>query len=374
MRAADRFFSGWQGRRLGLLLGAAGLLAIGFLASGCDSDDPAGAEIMTTEGALGAEFAVDVPTMAELTSRLNLSTEQAGRMETILADWREDAGERLAHRAERRAAHRAGQKDVGGSLRPFEAPGLDHLADAAAVLDNDQLASFATYIEERRAARRLDRKNGRGAGNEVAGPMAKRFAERLGVSDEEMKQVRQVHLEKADQMLDLHTRYAEGKLGAEELRDGLKAIRLDTEKRMKEILGEEDFARMHERRDEIKEKVLDRRSENLDQRVAKQSERLGRALRLDEAGQARLASAMNQTLPARRALLDQVANDGLAPEERLYQGILVEKDASAGIRAALLPEEAVRFDALRRLLPVAAGATGAGLGHWGPGFHHGGHH
>lgn len=374
MTTAHRFSAGWHRWRPAMALGAAGLLALGLVGAGCGNDDLAGTGLTASEATLGAEFAVDVPTLVELTSRLNLSAEQAGQMDGILAAWRNEAGERMAQRAERRAAHRAGEKGGRQRMQRVEAPGFDHLADAAAVLDNEQLDAFATYIEERRASRRADRMANRATDDASSvGPMAKRFAERLGVSDEEMTKVRSVHRESAEKMQDLHSRYAAGTLSAEELRDGLRAVRVETENRMKETVGEDDFARMHERRGAMKERALERRSENLEMRVARQVELLGKALRLDEAGKVQLASAMDQTLPARRQLIEQMTNDGLAPEEVLYQGIQIEKSASAAIRAGLSPEEAVRFDTIRRLLP-AGGARGAGLGHGGPGFHHGGHH
>jgi len=372
MTRAHCFPAGWHRSHLVLALGAVGLLAISFTAGGCGGEDLAGAGLIASEETLGADFAVDVPALAELNSRLNLSTEQSGKMERILADWRDDAANRMAKHAGRRAGHRAGHKDGHGMARPMDTPGFDHLVDAAAVLNNDQLDNFATYIEERRAARRADQKAHRGTDDASSmRPMAKRLAGHLGVSTEEMKQIGVIHREAAGRMRDLHTGYAEGKLSDEELRDGLRAIRLDTEGRMKSALGEDIFNRLHERRDEMKEKALDRRAENLDRRMARQADRLGRALRLDEAGGARLSSAIEQTEPARRQLIEQMANDGMAPEDVLYQGIQIEKNARTAIRAVLSPDEVVRFDSLRRLLPAGLGVRGAGFGHGGHGSHHG---
>ena len=368
MRSALRFKAGRYVSHMALALGAVGLLATGFVASGCGEEDLAGGGLTASESALGTEFALDIPALAELNSRLNLTPEQNTQMEKILADWRADAGERMTKRAERRAAHRAGEKGAKEMARPMDAPGFDHLADAAAVLDNDQLATFATFITERREARRADRK---GQADETSmGPMARQMARHMGVSSEEMKQVRSVHRESADRMRDLHTQYAASSISAEALRDGLRAIRLDTEGRMKSTLGETDFNRLHERRAAMKEKALDRRAENLELRATKQAERLGRALRLDEAGMARLAGAMEQTLPARRQLIEQMSKEETAPEDVVYQGIQIEKNASAAIRSVLSPEEVVRFDSLKKLLPAGAGVHGAGPGR-GPGFRHG---
>lgn len=369
MRSALRFTAGRYFSHMALTLGAVGLLATGFVASGCGEEDLAGGGLTASESALGTEFALDIPGMAELNSRLNLTPEQNTQMEKILADWRADAGERMTKRAERRAEHRAGKKGTREMARPMDAPGFDHLADAAAVLDNDQLATFATFIKERREARRADRK-GQADDETSMGPMARQMARHMGVSSEEMKQVRSVHRESADRMRDLHTQYAAGSISAETLRDGLRAIRLDTEGRMKSTLGETDFNRLHERRGAMKEKALDRRAESLELRATKQAERLGRALRLDEAGMARLAGAMEQTLPARRQLIEQMSKEEMAPEDVVYEGIQIEKNASAAIRSVLSPEEAVRFDSLKRLLPAGAGVHGAGPGR-GHGIHHG---
>lgn len=341
MKSEFRFAAGRYVSQMALALGAVGLLAIGLGASGCGEDDLDGSVLMGTEAASGAELAMDVPVLADLTSQLNLTAEQGARMEKILADWRTDA------------------------------PGFDHLADAAAILDNNQLATFAKLIEEKRAARRANRE-GHADDASSMGPRAKRMARHLGVSSEEMKQIRSVHRESADGIRDLHTRFAAGSISAEALRDGLRAIRLDTEGRMKNTLGETDFNRLHERRNAMKEKALDRRAESLDVRATKQAKRLGRALRLDDAGQARLAAAIEQTLPARRELMEQMSNDEMAPEDVVYRGIQIEQAASATIRAVLSPEEAVRFDSLKRLLPAGLGVRGAGPGR-NPGLHHGHH-
>jgi hypothetical protein len=379
----ERSRPSWRRLRPAAALALAGLAAIGFAAAGCGDDD-AGAGLTGPDGAAAGELSLDIPALAELDARLNLSETQRSEMAQVLADWRNDVADRAAKHAERRAArkghddgdfrtrgdghrgHRGqfmgrfgGHHGFGDGLAA-DAPGFDHLADAAAILDNDQLATFATYIEERRADRHATRA-GTGDGKfRLDGPMARKMASHLGLSESEARELRAAHKESGAAMRKLHQEYAAGTISAEQLRDGLRDIRLAMEARARTAMGDEEFEAFHERRSDRREKAMERRAERLDELLTKQADRLGRALRLDDAGKARVEAALQQTLPARRQLLDERSGGHLAPEEALYRGIQIEKEASAAIRATLTPDAAVRFDTLRRLIPGATRLHGRG--------------
>jgi hypothetical protein len=379
MISQHRSTPAWRRVRPALALGLAGIVALGFAAAGCGDDDEAGAGLTSAD--VTGELNLDIPALAELNQRLGLSDEQARAMEQVLADWRTDLAERREKRVERRGKgrhdgspargerlHAEGGHGPGllmgrfGGLRVYgegllaDAPGFDHLADAAAILDNDQLATFSDYLLERREARRVERRE-RHADDGRPGPMARKMASRFGLSESEAQALRAAHRESAERTRALHRDYAGGTITAEQLRDGLREVRLSTESKAKEVLGAEEFEAFHEKRADKREAMLQRRSEGLDERAAKQADRLGRALRLDAAGKSRLEGALRGTIPARRQLIEELSGGNLAPEEALYRGIQIEQDASAAIRATLSPEEAVRFDSLRRLIP------GSRLGH-----------
>jgi len=368
MITSNRSTPTWRRLRPTLVLGLASIVALGFAAAGCGDDD---AGLMGADAAVTGELNLDIPALAELSGRLNLSEEQARDMETILAAWRTDVNERMEKRAEKHEAggrkgsrlHGEGAPGHGffmgrfGGPRGFgdgllaDAPGFDHLADAAAILDNDQLATFTAYIEERRQARREEWRGKGDTKPRGTGPMARKMASRFGLSESEAEALRAAHKESAERTRQLHKDYAAGTISAEQLRDGLRDVRLSVESKAKELMGAEDFEAIHAKGSEKRGEMFERRSERLDERATKQADRLARALRMDAAGKSRLEAALRETIPARRQLLEELSSDQVTPEDALYRGIQIEKEASAAIRATLSPEEAARFDSLVRLIP-----------------------
>ena len=307
--------------------------------------------------------------------------DQQREMESILADWRSEVGERMERRAEKRKSHhaRSGEKGTredhhpgffmmsrmhagfGGGGLFADSPGFEHLADAAAVLDNDQLTRFADYLDERREARASKwRERTDGAERRADGPFARKMAERFGVTTEDIAELRQAHRESGEKSRALHRDFAAGTISAELLRDGLREVRLGTEARAREVLGDEEFARLHERRSERHGERLERRAAKLDEIATTQADRLSRALRLDAAGESRIEAALRGTIQSRRALLEEIGGGNLAPEDVLYRGIQIEAETSAAIRATLSPEEAARFDTIRRLMPGQRKGLGRG--------------
>ncbi|HEX7879453.1 MAG TPA: hypothetical protein VF720_08590 [Candidatus Eisenbacteria bacterium] len=379
MITSHRSTPSWRRLRPAMALGLAGLAALGFAAAGCGDDD-AGAGLTGADASLTSELNLDIPALAELNSRLNLSEEQARDMEKVLAAWRSDASERMEKRAGKHEAgarkesklHAEGARGHGflmgrmGAGRGFgdgllaDGPGFDHLADAAAILDNDQLATFTTYIEERRQARRGEWRERADKAPHRDGPMARKMASRFGLSESETEELRAAHKESAERTRQLHGDYAAGTISAEQLRDGLRDSRLAMEAKARELMGAEEFEALHSKGNGKRTEMFERRSERLDERATKQAERLARALRMDAAGKSRIEAALRETIPARRQLLDELSSDQVTPEDALYRGIQIEKEASAAIRATLSPDEVVRFDSLARLIPGSRMVHGRG--------------
>lgn len=345
-------FTRWVG-----LLGLAGSLGlIAILATGCQEDgtDSAGAALIgASDDAATAELFAP-PSIDELKSRLNLTDDQSRQLAAIL-------DEAKSMRAERRAARGQGPADMAP-----KAGGM--LADAAAILETGQLQEFSAMMKERRQAQREEMKQRR---DEKGGPGhgPNRAARFPGLSDTDQKALREVHRSAGEQMRTLHEQYAAGSISAEQLRDGLRDIRTTTEPRVRAILGDEAFEKMQSRRGDRREAMAEKRLDRIDDTPERQAAMLGKALRLTDGQASQVKAALEKTIPAREALLKQVESGGLAPEEVLYQGIQIHRQASAEIRALLNVDQAARFDAIEDLLP---GKMGHGMPGMGPGFSPGG--
>lgn len=350
--------------RLAGLLGLAGSLGlIALFAAGCreDGTDNTGAALIGASDDVATDGLFAPPSIEELKSRLNLSEEQTRQIAGIL-------GQAQSLRNERRAAR--GQRGPGGGPPEMAMKGGGMLADAAAILETGQLQEFSAMMKERRQAhreemqQRFDEKGGPGRTHE-------RAARLLGLSDADQKALAEIHRSAGEQMRSLHEQFAAGSISAEQLRDQLRDIRTASEPRVRAILGDDAFEKMQSRRADRREEVAEKRLDRVDESPERHAAMLGKALRLTDDQTGQVKAALEKTVPAREALLKQVESGSVAPEEVLYQGIQIHKQASAEIRSILTADQVARFDAIEDLLP---GRMGRGMPGMGPGFGPGGPH
>jgi Spy/CpxP family protein refolding chaperone len=159
-----------------------------------------------------------------------------------------------------------------------------------------------------------------------------------------------------------------GSITREEFHAAALEQREALEAEVREILTDEQEARLEELR-------CERRAE----RAAEQLERLGdhlevkidfltRVLALDEAQQTELRSILEGSLDRMRDLLEQVQACTLSREEAREARAEIRDETAAAIGAILTEEQAQRFDALRELMH-GRGPGGAGVGaHLGGGL------
>jgi len=179
-----------------------------------------------------------------------------------------------------------------------------------------------------------------------------------GVTDEQREQIHEALAGKRQEFFELRQAFAEGTLSAEELHDRAKALRESIESALQSILTGEQYealeALVAEHRAELAQSRLDR----LEEGVARRLDFLSNVLTLTDDQRAQVSAILEQSVAARRTVLEALRDGTIEIEDALYEGYVIAQDTADAIRALLNPEQQVIFDSLRRVLPGHRGPCG----------------
>jgi hypothetical protein len=372
-----------------------GLAAVLGLGGGCDRSAGSAGPFDETASAVsgrGLDERLATGPFATLTveqigARVKLTAEQRITLQTALDRARATRDERVNHA--RRGAW--GRRAHGG--RPAfgpaagEAPVLVFLEDASKALTPDQFAQLARLLKEERdqwTAERSGRHGkdargpsarrprGRGEGMSErrgagAGPGARtgfealvdRAAGYLDLTDAQRERIRSIVDERAVEMRELRSRVDSGATTPEEARDGMRAIRNGTRDQIKGVLTAEQWEKADAFRTERVGEQIDARMDRMEDQIQRRGLFLERVLDLAPAQASHVQDLLKETVPARKEILGGVRAGTLAPEDAAMRVLDLERSAAAQIGSLLTPEQMVRWEAVKDLLP--RGGPGRGF-------------
>lgn len=315
-----------------------------------------------------------VPTLDDLQAALGLTEEQSPVVAEALATWQSAMEAHRAAMQERRGEGRGGATGghgVPGGFGEHEPPMLAFLETVAPVLDSNQVASLANLLETRCNERPDGRRGGygqggrhgagRGPGRHGRGPglfLGRLVHELEGVTDEQRTQIHEALAGKRQEFFELRQAFAEGTISAEELRDEAKALRESIESALQSILTAEQYEALEALVAEHRAELAQRRLDRLEEGVARRLEFLSNVLTLTDDQRAQVSAILEQSVAARRAVLEALRDGTIEIEDALYEGYVIAQDTAGAIRALLTPEQQVIFDSLRRVLPGHRGPCG----------------
>ena len=340
---------------LTLVSAAALALALLFVGSGCDQADetalagPTSPEAEMT--ALPAGF-----TLQDLPADLALTADQSSAIQSAIARMN---SARTARWAEHRAKRDRDRLDVSSAAEP---PFFAFLEDASRILSTDQFVKLTQFLSERRTERvsEFARRGIGPEGRRGAREHMDRFGRQLGLSPAEGRELRSKLREMGQQLRDLAREVEAGAITPEAARDRAKQIREDMRASAGEVLSPEQIAKFEQRRNARRAEIAERRLADLPARLDRRAEFLGRVLSLDATQLSGVRAAFNESIEARRANLEQAKSGAVAPEEAMYQAWVTERATADKVRSLLSTEQAVKFDALTKLLPPALRFAGRG--------------
>ncbi|MFN8549564.1 MAG: hypothetical protein U0527_16715 [Candidatus Eisenbacteria bacterium] len=214
---------------------------------------------------------------------------------------------------------------------------------------------LAQFLSDRRADRASQVGSG-AVGAEIrrdAREHRSRFERKFGLSSAEGSELRTLLREKGEELRQLAREVEAGTITPEAARDRAKAIREEMKASAAEVLSPDQIAQFEQRRNARRSEMAERRLGDLSARMARRAVFLGRVLSLDATQQANVRATLEESLEARRANLEKMKSGALAPEDAMYEAWITERTVGEKVRAMLSPEQAVRFDALIKLLPPA---------------------
>lgn len=371
--------------RPGMWAGAGVGVMAAMLLGGCLSDADRGTDDAAAAGAPAAtgETWVEAwdasgppgfPTAAELQAGLSLTGEQAAVVDAALNQWRARTEEQRRQMEQRRNAQGHGMPGAFGESEP---PMLAFLEAVVPALDTNQVAALAGLLERKhdqagegmgpggggprgggmRPGGRPGGPGGPGFGGPIGGVL-RELRDELDLSAEQRTALRDALKASHDTFRDLRRSFRDGTITAEELRDAARDARLALEEQLADILSADQYTLLMDTLAEHRTEMIDRRLAHLDEGAARRLDFLTNVLQLDDGQAAQVETILNDSMDARRAVLEALRDGTIEIEEALYQGYLIAQSTAAAIRDLLTPEQQAVFDALRTLLP----------GHGGP--HH----
>lgn len=305
-----------------------------------------------------------LPSLEELRTELGLTEEQSGVVEAALGTWQagmEVCSDRIRDRARDRLHDGRGGPPPGGHGMPggfgeFEPPMLGFLESVVPVLEPGQVSTLADLLEARCNERPRFREGRGGRHGHGPGPGPGMFLGPIlqqieGVTAEQGAQIREALEGMRQEFFELRRAFAAGTVSAEDLRDRAKELRESIEAALREILTAEQYAAFEEAVAEHRADMAERRLENLEEGVARRLEFLGNVLGLSDAQKAQVAAVLDESIAARRTVLEALRDGSIEIEDALYQGYVIARETADAIRALLDPEQVEIFDSLKRLLP-----------------------
>jgi Spy/CpxP family protein refolding chaperone len=343
------------------------VIALAIAAAGCSDSEAESVLVGPDEEASVS----DIPafTLADLPPALDLTPEQAAAMEGAIDELNRSRSSRRERWA--RALSDEGRwRDRLARLDPEREPPLvAFLETSSRTLDTDQFTILCAHLiaerGEQRASRvggdgnapgRRERTEARRAERDRQGGRSghARMAEALGISGEQADRLRELRRSTGDEMRAVIASVRSGEMTVEAGIAGATRIAEAARAEAATILSPEQMAELEELKQERISRGIDRRLENLDDRLTRRGGFLSRVLALSPEQASRVEQLLLASIPERESLLRATRDGGSEPEMALLRGIQLERGLLEQIRGVLTEEQRARLDALADLLPLGS--------------------
>jgi hypothetical protein len=313
------------------------------LQTGCMQSD-------TQPESTGNNGGTGFPTLAALKSAAGLSDAQTTALTPAYRQWQQ-------------AETVWGAADLQG-----EPPAVDFIASAAAICDAGQLGRLVQALHGFEAGRAPDlglddRLFGPGDGGGMpghhgpGGPHHPRPGDPfrdLGLTAEQMAQVRQAQQDLHTAIEALVVQLRDGTLTPEQFQTQVEAARGNFESALQTILTPEQYAQLQAQRRQKMIAQLQLRLARFDTEVTRRVAALDIILDLSDAQVAEIQPILANTKAPIQAVLAGLQDASLTPQAAAATLAQIERDATDAVRATLTAEQATIFDrliTLRRLFP-----------------------
>lgn len=330
--------------------------------SGCASEDGFTVDALGPDMADAATTGLFAPpALSDLRGRLNLTPEQAAKVETLLEDWNADAAERPRPEGRRNKGHGMRRGGPDGARRgggPGHGPGLDRgeppqvafLIGIIEILDTPQIEQLGAFMKERRgeAFERMAGKGPRGRGDRP--DFREKMAERLGLSETQRDEMQAAMKTYREGLRTLRDQFEIDAISAENFRDQAKALRATMETTVRARIGDDTFEKIQERRREMRGARGERHG-GTDRHADRMLDMLTKGLKLDASQQGQIRAILDSRKPQAEAIQGRVKEGTLEPEDALYEAHKLREEGRAAIKTVLNADQRARFEALQSLLP-----------------------
>jgi hypothetical protein len=177
----------------------------------------------------------------------------------------------------------------------------------------------------------------------------------LGLSDDQRESLQPVRKEYIDGMRDLGNSFESGSFSAGEAGERAVALRERCERKVQSILTTDQWNKASRFRETRRERMIEHRGGRLGQGADRQAGFYIRHLDLNKDQAASVRRILENTIPERRKVADQVEGGSLQPEQGMFLMRQIDKDTEREVRALLTPGQARRLDALNELRPKGPG-------------------
>ncbi len=374
---------GKRQRYLNGIMGA-GIILLGTFLIGCqgaDSETGASTLGLTSPDTPAAASRPAPPTLGELLTKVELTTEQLQPMESALEKWtaavqsRRESGQFEGRRG-RRGGDRQGLCPDGergprpsrgtGRLGDHEPPMLVFLEECAEILNPDQFVAVAEFLVERREAHcetfagtRPNRPagfHGRGGpGGQFQGQKSDRMIDELDLTEEQQNALREAREQNRETMQALIQEAGGRGQMDEATRDQIREMREQMKAQMESILTPEQLAQLEELRDERRVGMKEKREANFTQKIERRVEFLSRILDLDETQKQQITEILAQAHEQMQTLHENAREQEMSFADVRAEAEQIKEQTETAIQELLTAEQATMFAALRSLLPQHRG-------------------
>lgn len=337
------------GRRLA---GPIGILVTTFMVTGlaivgCNQDD---SESVLTPGVSTVTLGMAPPTLEELQAALNLTTEQKSSVQSALSRWQESYQEGASFQRRPGIAedgsHRKGDPNLFGRRGHLTMTFLEGCAGGLTDLQFDQLIDLLVERRERHMeTRKASREERRGPRGHRGG----KFADELGLSEEQRLAVHDARREARQTMREAGQSYHEGNLTARAMGD-LAGETLETlEGSLSAVLDDQQLAEITTRTRERAGRMADRKLGHLGDAAGRRVTFLTKVLALQSDQVAAVEAFMTELRPRVETLLAGIREGETGFPDALYEHLLIREASREALASILDDGQQARLEKLKRL-------------------------
>lgn len=341
---------------LAIMLG----VTIGVGVVGCDQSDGGINPLDDVAIAAGSDVSgygagpFSTLTIEQVDARVHLSDAQKAQLQNALERLRSARQDRWSRRGQGGRRGGVGQGGIAG-----DPPIFGFIEDASRILTPDQFREVALMLKEHRDARTAQRagqmnvrRHGQGDDEAMPFGLGERGAAYLGLSEEQQTRLRPIVRQHVDEIRGVRDQVHGGAITRDQARDRIRTIREDMREDAKAILTGEQWEKVESFRRGRMADAIDTRMEHLDVHLTRRAEVLARILGLDSSQAQQVKTWILETIPARSDVLGQLRAGTIAPEDAAGRIQGIEAGLAGRITPLLTPEQLVRWESIRDLLPM----------------------